>query len=73
SRIIKTITKGVVLIISPSFKKLYCRSSYLLYNQNRHCGFVFHMLQLRLVGGDSNRSGLSELAISWVTLDVLFA
>ena len=73
ARIIKTISKGVVLIISPSLKKLYCRSSYLLYNQNKHCGFVFHSLRLRLVGGDSNRSGLSELVISWVTLDVLFA
>ena len=30
-------------------------------------------LQLRLFGGDSDRSGLSELVISWVTLDVLFA
>ena len=34
ARIIKTISKGVVLIISPFLKKLYCRSSYLLYNQN---------------------------------------
>lgn len=73
ARIIKTISKGVVLIISPFLKKLYCRSSYLLYNQNKHCGFVSHKLRLRLVGGDSNRSGLSELVISWVTLDVSFA
>ena len=73
ARIIKTISKGVVLIISPFLKKLYCRSSYLLYNQNKHCGFVFHKLRLRLVGGDSNRSDLSELVISWVTLDVSFA
>ena len=73
ARIIKTISKGVVLIISPFLEKLYCRSSYLLYNQNKHCGFVSHTLQRRLVGGDSNRSGLSELVISWVTLDVLFA
>lgn len=73
SRIIKTILKGVVLIISPFLEKLYCRSSYLLYNQNKHCGFVIWLLQLRLFGGDSNRSGLSELVISWVTLDVLFA
>ena len=72
-RIIKTISKGVVLIISPFLKKLYCRSSYLLYNQDKHCGFVFHKLRLRLVRGDSNRSGLSELVISWVTLDVSFA
>ena len=72
-RIIKTILKGVVLIISPFLEKLYCRSSYLLYNQNKHCGFVIWLLQLRLFGGDSNRSGLSELVISWVTLDVLFA
>ena len=72
-RIIKTISKGVVLIISPSFKKLYRRSSYLPYNQNKHCGFVSIRLQLRLFGGDSNRSGLSELVISWVTLDVSFA
>ena len=73
ARIIKTISKGVVLIISPFLKKLYCRSNYLLYNQDKHCGFVSHKLRLRLVGGDSNRSGLSELVISWVTLDVLFA
>ena len=73
SRIIKTISKGVVLIISPFLKKLYCRSSYLLYNQNKHCGFVSIALQLRLFGGDSNRSGLPELVISWVTLDVSFA
>ena len=73
ARIIKTISKGVFLIISPFHKKLYCRSSYLLYNQNKHCGFVPIKLQLRLVGGDSNRSGLSELVISWVTLDVSFA
>ena len=46
SRIIKTISKGVVLIISPSLKKLYCRSSYLLYNQYKHCGFVSMLLQL---------------------------
>ena len=59
--------------ISPFLKKLYCRSSYLLYNQNKHCGFVFHKLRLRLVGGDSNHSDLSELVISWVTLDVSFA
>ena len=72
-RIIKTISRGVVLIISPSLKKLYCRSSYLLYNQNKHCGFVIWSLQLRLFGGDSNRSGLSELVISWITLDVSFA
>ena len=72
-RIIKTISKGVVLIISPFLKKLYCRSSYLLYNQDKHCGFVFHKLRLRLVGGDSNHSDLSELVISWVTLDVSFA
>lgn len=45
SRIIKTISKGVVLIISPFLKKLYCRSSYLLYNQNKHCGFVSIKLQ----------------------------
>lgn len=73
TRIIKTISKGVVLIISPFLKKLYCRSSYLLYNQNKHCGFVSIALQLRLFGGDSNRSGLPELVISWVTLDVSFA
>ena len=73
SRIIKTISKGVVLIISPFLKKLYCRNSYLLYNQNKHCGFVSIELQLRLFGGDSDRSGLSELVISWETLDVLFA
>ena len=73
SRIIKTISKGVVLIISPFLEKLYRRSSYLLYNQNKHCGFVSIELQLRLFGGDSDRSGLSELVISWVTLDVLFA
>lgn len=73
ARIIKTISKGVVLIISPFLKKLYCRNSYLLYNQNKHCGFVSIMLRLRLFGGDSNRSGLSELVISWVTFDVLFA
>ena len=73
ARIIKTISKGVVLIISPFLKKLYCRSSYLLYNQNKHCGFVSIALQLRLFGGDSNRSGLPELVISWVTLDVSFA
>ena len=45
TRIIKTISKGVVLIISPFLKKLYCRSSYLLYNQNKHCGFVSIKLQ----------------------------
>ena len=45
SRIIKTISKGVVLIISPFLKKLYCRSSCLLYNQNKHCGFVSIKLQ----------------------------
>lgn len=73
TRIIKTISNGVILIISPFLKMLYCRSSYLLYNQNKHCGFVSIALQLRLFGGDSNRSGLSELVISWVTLDVSFA
>lgn len=73
TRIIKAISKGVVLIISPFLEKLYRRSSYLLYNQNKHCGFVSIELQLRLFGGDSDRSGLSELVISWVTLDVLFA
>jgi len=31
--------------ISPFLKKLYCRSSYLLYNQNKHCGFVSIKLQ----------------------------
>ena len=31
--------------ISPFLKKLYCRSSYLLYNQNKHCGFVNIKLQ----------------------------
>ena len=46
SHIIKTISKGVVLIISPFLKKLYCRSSYLLYNQNKHFGFVIFIYGL---------------------------
>ena len=46
SRIIKTISKGVVFIISPSFRRLFRRSSYLRYNQYKHCGFVSHYLQL---------------------------
>ena len=67
----------MVLIIRESMK-LICegrcgRGALRQTNQDKHCGFVFHRLQLRLFGGDSNRSGLSELVISWVTLDVLFA
>ena len=46
SRIIKTISKGVVFIISPSLTRLYRRSSYLRYNQYKHCGFVSILLQL---------------------------
>ena len=46
SRIIKTISKGVVFIISPLLKRLYRRRSYLRYNQYKHCGFVFHNIQL---------------------------
>lgn len=42
----KTISKGVVLIISPLFKRLFRRSSYLHYNQYKHCGFVSISLQL---------------------------
>ena len=45
SRIIKTISKGVVFIISPLFKRLFRRSSYLRYNQYKHCGFVSIVLQ----------------------------
>lgn len=40
------------------------RSSYLRYNKDKHCGFVSIRLQLRLVGGDSNHSGLSGMVIS---------
>lgn len=46
SRIIKTISKGVVFIISPSLTRLYRRSSYLRYNQYKHCGFASILLQL---------------------------
>ena len=40
STFILQIQKGVVFIISPSFKRLYRRSSCLRYNQYKHCGFV---------------------------------
>jgi len=42
----KTISKGVVFIISPFLKMLCGRSSYLRYNQHKHCGFVSISLQL---------------------------
>ena len=66
----KAISKEVVFIISPFLIRLYRRSSYLRYNQYKHCGFVSIVLQLRLVRGDSNHSDLSELVISKLTLDV---
>ena len=46
TRIIKTISKGVVFIISPSSKRLHRRSSYLRYNQYKHCGFVAKVIRL---------------------------
>ena len=42
----KTISKEVVFIISPFLTRLYRRSSYLRYNQYKHCGFVTKILQL---------------------------
>ena len=50
SRIIKTISKGVVFIISPLLNRLFRRSSYLRYNQYKHCGFVSIYLQLDWLG-----------------------
>lgn len=61
SRIIETILKGVVFIMSPFFKKCYTnRSSYLLYNKDKHCGFVHFFYSSDCYGGDSNRSRLSQ-------------
>lgn len=45
SRIMKAISKEVVFIISPFLIRLYRRSSYLRYNQYKHCGFVSIKLQ----------------------------
>ena len=41
----KAISKEVVFIISPFLIRLYRRSSYLRYNQYKHCGFVSIKLQ----------------------------
>ena len=61
SRIIETILKGVVFIMSPFFKNSYTnRSSYLLYNKDKHCGFVHFFYSSDCYGGDSNRSRLSQ-------------
>ncbi len=50
SRIMKAISKEVVFIISPFLIRLYRRSSYLRYNQYKHCGFVSIKLQHDCLG-----------------------
>ena len=50
TRIMKAISKEVAFIISPFLIRLYRRSSYLRYNQYKHCGFVSIKLQHDCLG-----------------------